>query len=66
MRTEARPRREVPAPLIAMARPLMRYSSHRDAFVLRGVGNHFGPVIVRREDDGSDGSAGPTRLATRR
>jgi hypothetical protein len=65
MRTSVRTRHEAPAPLIAMVRPFMRYSSHRDAFVLRGVGNRFGPVIVRRENDGV-APAGASGLATRR
>jgi hypothetical protein len=62
MRTNVRPRHEAPALVIAVMRPFMRYSYHRDAFVLRGVGNRYGPVLVRRQDDG----VGASGLATRR
>lgn len=31
-----------------MAKPLFRYSSGRDAYVLRGVGRHIGPVLRTR------------------
>jgi hypothetical protein len=64
MRTSVRPRHEAPASLIAIVRPFMRYSSHRDAFVLRGVGDRFGPVIVRRKHHGV-GSATASGPATR-
>jgi hypothetical protein len=33
---------------LALAGPGLRYSSTRDAYVLRGVGSRFGPVL--RED----------------
>lgn len=45
MRTVARPRRYVPRAWIALARPALRYSPSRDAFVLRLVGNVRGPVL---------------------
>lgn len=51
MRTHVRPRHEVSALVIAVLRPFMRYSYHRNAFVLRGIGNRFGPVLVERHED---------------
>lgn len=42
-----RPRRFVSGPVIALLRPLFRYSRGRDAYVLRVVGNRFGPVLRR-------------------
>jgi hypothetical protein len=43
-----RPRRYMPRPLIALLRPLFRYSEFRDAYVLRGVGHTRGPVLRPR------------------
>jgi hypothetical protein len=40
-----RPRHQVPAPMLALLRPLFRYSEFRDAYVLRGVGQTRGPVL---------------------
>jgi len=48
MRTVRRPRRYVSRHVLLLARPLMRYSRSRDAYVLRAVGRSFGPVL--RED----------------
>jgi len=66
MRTVARPRKYVARHWIALARPALRYSITRDAFVLRGVGNSIGPVLRpdrrRREQprwDGPDRRAAP-------
>jgi hypothetical protein len=28
-----------------LMRPMLRYSTSRDAYVLRGVGRHLGPVL---------------------
>lgn len=66
MRTSVRPRHELPAPVFTVVRPFMRYSSHRGAFVLRAVGNRFGPVIVRGNGDGAGDRRGATTLAQRR
>ncbi len=44
MRTK-RPRRYVAHHWLALARPLLRYSRGRDAYVLRVVGGRFGPVL---------------------
>lgn len=43
-----RPRHEVAPALIVLLRPLLRYSSHRDAYVLRLIGHRHGPVLRRR------------------
>jgi hypothetical protein len=54
-----RTRRYVGRHWLTLLKPLYRYSYSRDAFVLRGVGSSFGPVLrpdrrVRR-DRPSDG-----------
>jgi hypothetical protein len=38
----------VAAQWLTLLEPVLRYSSSRDAYVLRGVGHHRGPVL--RED----------------
>ncbi|MGX6450027.1 hypothetical protein ACVU7I_18475 [Patulibacter sp. S7RM1-6] len=48
MRTTQRPRRPLHPLLLGALRPLLRYSYTREAYVLRLVGNHRGPVFVRR------------------
>ena len=45
MRKVARRRRYVGRPAVIASRPLFRYSAMRDAYVLRGVGDRFGPVL---------------------
>jgi len=40
-----RKRREVPAAVTTLARPLFRYSPGRDAYVLRVIGHQRGPVL---------------------
>jgi hypothetical protein len=55
MRTSHRPRRYVARPWLLLAKPWLRYSSSRDAYVLRGVGSSFGPVL--REDRRREHSA---------
>jgi hypothetical protein len=47
MRDSRRPRRAVSAMTFVLLRPLLRYSAGRDAYVLRGVGHRWGPVLVR-------------------
>jgi hypothetical protein len=42
-----RPRHEVPAWMLVVLWPLFRYSAWRDAWILRVVGERFGPVLVR-------------------
>jgi hypothetical protein len=48
MRTSPRPRRELHPALLRLLLPLLRYSTTRDAYVLRGIGNRRGPVLRRR------------------
>ena len=45
MRTVKRPRRYIAPRWIAVGRPLFRYSTPRDAYVLRVVGRKWGPVL---------------------
>ena len=47
MRSVARPRHYLARHWILLARPALRYSITRDAYVLRGVGNSVGPVLRR-------------------
>jgi hypothetical protein len=53
MRTMKRPRRYVAKHWLTLMRPMFRYSTSRDAYVLRGVGSSLGPVvrIDRREHE---------------
>jgi hypothetical protein len=55
MRTDPRPRRYVTVSTLAVMRPLLRYSTGRDAYVLRLAGNRAGPVLrpERRRPRGS-------------
>ncbi len=45
MRTVKRPRRYIAPRWIVIGRPLLRYSTPRDAYVLRVVGRKWGPVL---------------------
>lgn len=54
MRTVMRPRRYVATTWLTLAQPLFRYSASRDAYVLRGIGRRYGPVL--REDRRRRGS----------
>lgn len=45
MRTVRRPRRYVSRQWIALLAPALRYSASRDAYVLRGIGRRYGPVL---------------------
>ena len=45
MRTGPRPRHYVSGATLSVTRPILRYSSGRDAYVLRVVGSRFGPVL---------------------
>lgn len=47
MRTTPRRRHHVHPVVLALLRPALRYSYTREAYVLRGIGNHRGPVFVR-------------------
>jgi hypothetical protein len=44
-RSTARPRRYIPRALLFLLRPLLRYSSTREAYVLRLLGGSLGPVL---------------------
>ena len=43
-----RPRRYIRSGALTLLRPLFRHSATRDAYVLRVIGNRWGPVL--RED----------------
>jgi hypothetical protein len=45
MRTVQRPRRYMAAHWITLLSPMFVYNEARHAYVLRGVGRHFGPVL---------------------
>jgi hypothetical protein len=47
MRTTPRKRTQVSRLTLFLLWPLFRYSFHRDAYVLRAVGERFGPVLRR-------------------
>jgi len=47
MRAVKRPRRYVARHWLALLRPAFRYSTTRDAYVLRVVGGDLGPVLRR-------------------
>ena len=47
MHTVQRPRKYVSPVALTAMRPVLRYSSARDAFVLRVVGGYRGPVLRR-------------------
>lgn len=72
MRAVKRPRRYVARHWLLMLRPLLRYSRARDAYVLRAIGNDYGPVlrverrVVRlRPTDGIERRAGAAWPGTR-
>ncbi|HEX8857062.1 MAG TPA: hypothetical protein VF752_15825 [Thermoleophilaceae bacterium] len=48
MRTRPRRRHYVRTSVLRVARVAFRYSRTRDAYVLRGIGSHIGPVLKRR------------------
>jgi hypothetical protein len=45
MRTTPRKRTHVSRFTLFLLRPLFRYSFHRDAYILRAIGERFGPVL---------------------
>jgi hypothetical protein len=69
VRTFRRPRRYVARHWVTLARPVLRYSQARDAYVLRLVGRKYGPVLKvdrRSSAGGFDGAAerrGSARVA---
>ena len=58
MRESQRDRRRIRPATLAVLRPLFRYSAGRDAYVLRIVGNRFGPGA-------RSGPAGPAGVVER-
>jgi len=69
MRSEQRPRRYVASHWLLALAPVLRYSATRDAYVLRAIGNSYGPVLrpERRRDrrvrESFDGSERRTRIS---
>jgi hypothetical protein len=61
MHTVQRPRRYVSPVTLTAMRPVLRYSSTRDAFVLRMVGSHRGPVLRRERRIAQAELHGPER-----
>lgn len=59
---EPRERRVVSARTISLVRPFFRRSEGRQAWVLRGIGGRFGPVLVSEHDQ--LGVIGPTGWRT--
>jgi hypothetical protein len=47
VRVFPRPRRRVPAVVLLVLWPLFHYSYWRDAWILRVIGERYGPVLVR-------------------
>ena len=50
-RTTPRPRRQINPTVIRGLTPVVRYSAGRQAYVLRGVGGRFGPVLVPKQPE---------------
>lgn len=63
VRTTPRLRRPIPSVLLWGLWPVVRYCSWRRAWILRGIGESFGPVLVRRGDMTSESTAKPPRRA---
>jgi hypothetical protein len=62
MRQRQRPRHYVSPRLLTVLLPLFRYSLTRDAYVLRLLGQHAGPVLrANRRRRRSRGYSGPER-----
>jgi hypothetical protein len=57
MRKTPRRRRPVSPAVLKVVRPLFRYSTGRDAYVLRGVGGAVGPVLTVRSQPAAVSSA---------
>jgi hypothetical protein len=64
MRTVKRPRRYIPRQLLAICRPLFRYSEARDPYVLRIVGRKWGPVLRPDRRHGTAATARASRSAS--
>jgi hypothetical protein len=67
MRTVKRPRRYLARHWLTAMRPLLRYSTSRDAYVLRLVGGQIGPVLrLDRRSGGRVGTRGFDGVERRR
>jgi hypothetical protein len=49
MRTKRRRRHHLSSVALAPLRVAFRYSASREAYVLRGVGDRYGPVLKRKD-----------------
>jgi hypothetical protein len=61
MRTMKRPRRYLAKHWMTLMHPMFRYSTSRDAYVLRGVGSSLGSVVRVDRRASSRGFAGVDR-----
>jgi hypothetical protein len=61
-----RPRREVRPVVILALWPLFCYCFSRRAWILRGVGERYGPVLRCDREEGSDRASAPSRFRRRR
>jgi hypothetical protein len=52
LRAHTRPRRNIPWRILRLLQPLFRYSNSREAYVLRLIGNRWGPVLIFKHHDG--------------
>jgi len=66
MRTVPRPRRYVSPWTLTVLRPFLRRSYRRNAWVLRAVGNHCGPVLRGDRRRGQHAFDGPERRRAQR
>ena len=60
---EPRRRRRVPPSVIRVLTPLFAYNHHRDAYVLRGIGNRRGPVLKVRHEGAETWAVRPTMVS---
>jgi hypothetical protein len=61
MRNTQRPRRYMSKYSLALMRPLLRYSTTREAYVLRVAGRRLGPVLRQDRRRGQGTYDGPER-----
>jgi hypothetical protein len=63
MRLSQRPRHYVSPVTLTVCRPLLAHDWWRDAYLLRGVGERYGPVLRAERRREEEGYAGPERRA---
>jgi hypothetical protein len=63
MRLSPRPRRYVSPVTLTICRPLLEHDGWRDAYLLRGVGTRYGPVLRADRRRRNHAYAGPERRA---